>query len=251
MKLLFALIILFSFQTNFAAAYQQSNGEIRYNPKERFAMPANKSNGLKAATNVVIKEVEFNQLPEFIQNQADFIAGDCTKSGENKKYIKYYRYVSDLTRDGGFSGNYLADLSGLADKPQQACMVDSACNKDGCMLVGYLSTAYEKWERQFFVRNKSWKYTHVENQAAKTTLTVLDFTQECPKSSAETGDKCLTRHLWLESGLKEYNPNAVDSFFQQLPEEVTEPVQEQPAVEEGVPAEAAPAEAAPEAPPAQ
>ncbi|NDE90903.1 MAG: hypothetical protein EB059_07185 [Alphaproteobacteria bacterium] len=245
MKLLFTLIVLLCFQTHMAAAYQQSNGEIRYNPKERFAMPASKSSGLKAATNVVIKEIEFNRLPEFIKNQVDFIAGDCTKSGENKKYIKYYRYVSDLTRDGGLSGNYLVDLSGLADKPQQACMVDSACNKEGCMLVGYLSTAYEKWERHFFVRNKNWKYTHVENHQAKATLTVLDFTQECPKSSSESSDKCLSRRLWLENGLKEYNPGAADSFFQQPDEEMADPTQEQsPAVQDALP-QAAPGEVAP------
>lgn len=251
MKFGLAMVLLFCLQAQMGFAYQQSNGEIRYNIKERLAMPASKLNGLKAATNVVIKEVDFSQLPEFIKNQADYIAGDCTKSGENKKYIKYYRYVSDLTRDAALSANYLADLSGLADMPQQACMVDTACNKDGCMLVGYLSTAFEKWERHFFHRNKSWKYTNVENKQAKTTLTVLDFAQECVKLSSDDGEKCTSRRLWLESGLREYNPNAADSFFQQPPDEVPEPAQqaapEEPAAAEdaAVPSSTLPPEDAP------
>jgi hypothetical protein len=252
MKFGLMLVLAFCLHAQMGFAYQQSNGEIRYNIKERLAMPASKLNGLKAATNVVIKEVEFSQLPEFIQNQADYIAGDCTKSGENKKYIKYYRYVSDLTRDSGFSANYLADLSALADKPQQACMVDSACNKEGCMLVGYLSTAYEKWERHFFHRNKSWKYTNVENKQAKSTLTVLDFAQECVKSSDDS-EKCTSRRLWLESGLREYNPNAVDSFFQQPPEEAPEPSQPAPvdtsAPDDAAPSAETPTETPTEAPP--
>ena len=229
MKLLVALISMFCLSVPSAFAYQQGDSGIKYNSKERLTVPASKSNGLKAASNVVIKEVEFSKLPEFIQGQADFIANDCTKSPDNKKLMKYYRYVSDLTRDAGFSANYLIDLSGLEDKPQQACMVDSACTKDGCMLVGFLSTAYEKWERHFFVRNKSWKYTNVENAKSKSVLTVLDLTQVCRKTaSSDNSEPCVSRRLWLENGLKEYNPNAVDSFFQQPTEDEAQPTDAPP-----------------------
>ena len=252
MKFVLALLVVLCFQTQSANAYQQNNNEIRYNPKERLAMPASKSNGLKAATNVVIKEVEFSKLPEFIKGQADFIANDCTQSPDNKKLMKFYRYVSDLTRDAGFSSNYLIDLSGLAGKTQQACMVDSACTKDGCMLVGFLSTAYEKWERHFFVRNKSWKHTNVENPKSKSVLTVLDLTQVCLKPGSSTdGDSCLSRRLWLENGLKEYNPNAVDSFFQQPTEDDVQPTEaapDQPVPPSGSGAGEAPADSSSEVP---
>lgn len=248
MKWLLALAVTLLFPFHMAYAYQQSpSGEIRYNPKERLTMPASKTNGLKAATNVVIKEVNFTSLPQFIQNQADIIADDCTKSGENKKLIKFYRYVSDATRDAGLSANYLVDLSGLSSKSQQACMVDSACNDDGCMLVGYLSTAYEKWDRHFFVRNKSWKYTHVENPHTKSVLTVFDLTETCKKTTGSGGasgdETCTSRRLWLENGFRDYNPNAVDSMFQ-IPQDETSPE----ANPEGAPDMEAPAESKTDAP---
>ncbi len=225
--------------------------EIRYKPEQRFAVPTNKATGLNNAKNVVIKEVTLSAVPEFIRIQAETLAETCTKDVENKKLLKFYRYTSDATRDNSLSASYLIDLAGVADKPQQACVLGNACTKDGCMLVGYGSTAYEKWSQHFMFRHKSWEHKNVEDSKLKTILTIFELTTKCKGAAAE-GKKedagCVVKRVWLESGFVEYkNGGMLDNvtpFIETAPEEAPDAVapEEAPAAPADAPADSPAAE---------
>lgn len=224
--------------------------EIRYKPEQRFAVPTNKATGLNNAKNVVIKEVSLSSLPEYMRIQADTLSETCTKDIENKKLLKFYRYTSDATRDNSVSASYLIDFAGWADKPMQTCVLGTACNKDGCMLVGYNSTAYEKWNQHFILRQKSWEHKNLEDSRLKTILTVFGLTTKCkgtPPADKKEDDGCPVQRIWLESGFVEYkNGGMLDNVmpFVDTPQEVPDAVTPSP---EAAPAEA-PAEVPAEAP---
>jgi hypothetical protein len=232
--------------------------EIRYTPEQRFAVPVSKVTGLNNAKNVVIKEVPLSSLPDFVRIQVETLAETCTKSADNKKLMKFYRYTSDAARDNSLSPSYLADMSGLAGKEQQACVLGNMCTKDGCFLVGYNSTAYEKWGQQFVFRQKGWEYKKVKDDKVKAELTVFYLNTACKAApAADKKDKddkgCLAKRVWLDNGFVEYKEggmmdNVAPYPEQQQPEDATDEQQQQPEQQDDTPA---PSSAAPsDAPPA-
>jgi hypothetical protein len=95
--------------------------DIPYSSEQRFRVPVDKSNGLKGATNVVLKEVTYDVLPDAVAAQADLIAKTCTSNERNVRSIKFYRYMSDLSRDNQLPPNYLFDLGAFANKKLNNC----------------------------------------------------------------------------------------------------------------------------------
>lgn len=209
-----------------AQTEQNFGPEIRYAPEQRFAMPVSKATGLNNAKNVVIKEVSLNAVPEFIRIQAETLAETCTKDIENKKLIKFYRYTSDATRDNAVSASYILDLTGWASKPQQACVLGNACTKDGCYMVGYNSTAYEKWGQHFSFRQKEWEYKNLEDSKLKAILTVFNIMTKCKADPEKKDNKenCWVKRVWLERGFVEYKEGAlldnVSPFVEPTPVEI-------------------------------
>ncbi len=230
-----------------AQTEQNFGPDIKYDPDHRFAMPVSKVTGLNNAKNVVIKEVTLSSLPDFMRIQAETLAETCTKSVDNKKLIKFYRYTSDATRDNALSASYLFDLAGLASKPQETCVLGNVCTKDGCFLVGYISTAYEKWSQHFFVRQKSWEHKKVDDPKTKATFTIFNLMTKCKTdASSDKDDKegCLARRVWLERGFVEYKEgNMLDNvapFVEPTPEEA--PEQEASPDDDATPTPAPPAD---------
>ena len=227
-----------------AQTEQNFGPDIKYSPEQRFAVPVSKVTGLNNAKNVVIKEVTLSASPEFIRIQAETLAQTCSGDAEHKKLIKIYRYTSDATRDNNLSASYIFDLAGLASKPQQPCVVGDACNKDGCYLIGYASTAYEKWSQHFSFRQKTWDHKRVDDSKSKSQFTVLHLMTKCKDKKDDKEDKegCLAKRVWLERGFVEYREgNMLDNvspFIEQEPEEVPEQSGE-PAAEDAAPAASA------------
>ncbi len=164
----------------------------------------------KHASNVVLKPVAFNSLPEFIRIQAETLARDCTSSVDNATLIKSYRYTSDVTRDNSLSASYLLDFDGIASKPQRACALGEACNKEGCYLVGYDAIAAGKWNQHFMVRQKRWERLYMEDPKTKAALLVFHLMTQCNADlSEEKKDACLVKRVWLERGFIEFKDDSM------------------------------------------
>lgn len=209
-------VLLFSVemaQASTTIVTPDENGDIKYAPYERFAVPANKYTGLLGASNVVIKEVNYDGLPEFIMNQVNLLAKDCVGDERAARDLRFYRYTSDLTRDGGLSPNYLVDLASFADKEQKSCIVGQACEDGECYLVGYNSSAHEQWGLHFVIRQKSWKNFKEKDPKTDAELTLFDITsrKQCPDADRESSDKtCTAGHIWLDSGFVKHEVNPAE-----------------------------------------
>ena len=211
MEKLAAITLVLGFFFALPAFAEMTGPDMKYTPEERFKVPVNKSTGLSGATNVVIKEVRFDELPEFVQKQAEVIARECTFEASNRKLMKFYRYTSDMTRDNGLFPNYFVDLAGLIGKPQRQCIVGRACADGECHLVGYNSTAPNQWGQHFVIQQKDWSSKQVEEQASKTPLTIFSLESRLicadrgkDKEDDDSDRSCTAEYIWLGNGLVQF-----------------------------------------------
>lgn len=213
------------------------NGDIKYDPEQRFAVPVNKNTGLSGATNVVMKEVNYDGLPEFIQKQVDLISKDCVNDEKAARNLRFYRYTSDMTRDNGLSPNYLVDLATFADKTQKSCIVGLACEKGECYLVGYNSSAYEQWGLHFMARQSSWAPKKTRDPKTDMEMTLIDIASKdsCKTSrreaSMQNGEKvCNTSYIWLDTGFVQHEDKPIiEQPTKPVSREVKPPVVTEPA----------------------
>ncbi len=236
---LFALATIITYPIASLATQDPFDSELHYDRHERLKSANPSPSGFAGATNVEIKEVEPDDLPDFIRAQAHVVASQCTDSPNNASLIKFYRYTSDLTRQVKLHPNYIADLSGLAKKTQSACIIGHACLRGECTLIGYNSTGQHMWNQDFAVMIKGWEPKTVEDPKTKAMITLLEITSVCNKvrgaeqrdtftpfkKSSDKDDPnkddkekeknkqgCVTNHIWLETGLLGYQPAMNNSY---------------------------------------
>jgi hypothetical protein len=235
---------------------RDENGEIKYSVEESYMTAASKANLLSTATNVVLKEVTYSVLPDFLQQQAQMLAKDCVGNIDATSSVKYYRYTSDFTRDKGYSPNYIFDFAAWAKLSQKSCIIGHACSDKECMFVGYKASGTDTWGQNFVVKNTSWLQKEIPSPGkdAKPTDKLFLFSVNaqrfCPPredgKAAPTPQtaNCVSDQIWQETGLQAY---------------VAPPVLDEPAPTaspvpltggEAAPADAVPAEAPAETAPA-
>lgn len=172
--------------TSPAAAQQAERPDIAYRPHEGARVAAAfgpiDKNG---ARNVSIRQVEKDRAPEFIRNQMEIIARECTGNAANIDSIKAFEYISDRTRRLGIAPDYLLDMSGLKKKPQQFCHLGRACGKRTCNMLGYIAYGPSHWEVGFRMSFTKWKPQIIADRATGGNVGLLAIT--APTNCGKTG----------------------------------------------------------------
>lgn len=158
------------------------------------------------AANVRLREQLKDDVPDFIRNQMELIAKDCTGDAANVRLVKTYRYASQRTSRLKASSDYILDLKGLKPKPNLSCVIGKACDDNGeCLLVGYRSVAYNEWQQDFKMPAASWKLEAMEDEDGNGFSALRLFSKAaCTDKDGDLDEGCATDYLWSDTGLKQH-----------------------------------------------
>lgn len=179
---------------------------------KRFAKPIDPIIEYRNAQNVVLLDVPLHELPEAIRNDLQQTFSACPNIISTGG-IKAFSYVADTLRARGLSANYLIDFTKLVGK--KSCAANETCGEDGCQLISYNSTGFNKWRKDQTLTIHSWALKQVDDQRANplpqlkkpTILSVFEMTEKC-KDQKATDDLCQSYHIWLSGGLNTYSPTS-------------------------------------------
>jgi hypothetical protein len=195
----FATLVLSSY------AFADTEGPIAYKGSPLGRLVVQDSDDGSNSKNVVLGQVLFADLPEYIQLQATDIA-TCAGKKEYIQTEKYFSYVSDYNRSKRLPANYIIDTSAFKDINFKNCDLGEVCKDGECALLGFKADS-AGWARGFWSMMYSWSAVNSPKafkQAPQTTwidiLSMRDASCVTP-NGIETDDGCTRRYEWRRDGL--------------------------------------------------